>query len=83
MELSSAITASTERTDGAEAILVDFSDGLEALMAVPVWFLSTWGVAIVKVSSQSFGPRYKINRKEKKIDLIGGMTLYTSMLRNN
>ena len=37
MELSTsiaAIAATTERTDGAEAIL--------ALMAVPVWFLSTW-----------------------------------------
>ena len=37
-------TAETEPTDGAEAILVDFSDGLKALMAVPVWFLSTWHV---------------------------------------
>ena len=36
-------TATTEGKDGAEAILVDFSDGLKALMAVPVWFLSTWG----------------------------------------
>ena len=42
MELPTTNTATTERTDGAEAILVDFSDGLEALMAVPVWFLSTW-----------------------------------------
>ena len=50
MELSSAITASTERTDGAEAILVDFSDGLEALMAVPVWFLSTWHTTKEKVA---------------------------------
>ena len=36
MELPTSITAATERTDEAEAILVDFSDGLEALMAVPV-----------------------------------------------
>ena len=42
MELPTTNTAPTERTDGAEAILVDLSDGLEALMAVPVWFLSTW-----------------------------------------
>ena len=51
MELSSAITASTERKDGAEAILVDFSDGLEALMAVPVWFLSTWLRIVFKLKN--------------------------------
>ena len=28
--------------DGGKDLLEDFSDGLEALMAVPVWFLSTW-----------------------------------------
>ena len=46
MELSTAIAATTGTTDGAEAILMDFSDGLEALMAVPVWFLSTWDVTL-------------------------------------
>ena len=32
-----------EAPDEVEDILEDFSDGLEALTAVPVWFLSTWG----------------------------------------
>ena len=36
-------TATTEAPDAGEDLLEDFSDGLEALMAVPVWFLSTWG----------------------------------------
>ena len=31
-----------EAPDEGEDILEDFSDGLEALTAVPVWFLSTW-----------------------------------------
>ena len=44
LELPTANTATTEQTDGAEAILVDFSDGLEVLMAVPVCILSTWTV---------------------------------------
>ena len=34
--------AKTEAPDEGEDLLEDFSDGLEALMAVPVWFLSTW-----------------------------------------
>ena len=43
MELPTTNTATAEQTDGAKAILVDFSDGLKALMAVPVCILSTWG----------------------------------------
>ena len=34
--------AKMEAPDEVEDILEDFSDGLEALTAVPVWFLSTW-----------------------------------------
>ena len=34
--------AKMEAPDEGEDILEDFSDGLEALTAVPVWFLSTW-----------------------------------------
>ena len=35
-----------EAPDEGEDILEDFSDGLEALTAVPVWFLSTWDVPL-------------------------------------
>ena len=45
MELSTAMTATTAKTEAPDEgvdLLEDFSDGLEALMAVPVWFLSTW-----------------------------------------
>ena len=39
-----------EAPDEGEDILEDFSDGLEALTAVPVWFLSTWDEMIQLLS---------------------------------
>ena len=39
--------AKMEAPDEGEDILEDFSDGLEALTAVPVWFLSTWLSALI------------------------------------
>ena len=41
------IRAKTEAPDEGEDILEDFSDGLEALTAVPVWFLSTWLLPLI------------------------------------
>ena len=48
-------TAKTEAPDVGEDLLEDFPDGLEALMAVPVWFLSTW-------VSIHFRPTTKVHR---------------------
>ena len=39
--ISTETTYGAAKTEGKD-LLEDFSDGLEALMAVPVWFLSTW-----------------------------------------
>ena len=36
--------AKMEAPDEGEDILEDLSDGLEALTALPVWFLSTWSL---------------------------------------
>ena len=43
MGLAEDTERTTEPDRGAEAVLEDISDGLEALMAVPVCILSTWG----------------------------------------
>ena len=44
MGLAEDTERTTEPDRGAEAVLEDISDGLEALMAVPVCILSTWRV---------------------------------------
>ena len=47
-------TAKTEAPDAGEDLLEDFSDGLEVLMAVPVWFLSTWVWDIIRPRKMPF-----------------------------
>ena len=42
MGLAKDTEHTTEPDRGAEAVLEDISDGLEALTAVPVCILSTW-----------------------------------------